>query len=95
MNQEIIVYRDLPWYYAELLSWRVENGIIKAFPKKLLSDTAHKTVLAAFRRWGGKYVSWNGQRYFELVLDLPTSTSTQTAADVKRAYEELKKEPSS
>jgi len=89
----LIVFRDLPWYYAEMLKWTQENGIIKAFPKRKLSDKAHKNVLAAIRKWGGKYVSHNGQRYYEIVLGRdPVSASTQTSVNVKRAYEELQKE---
>ena len=84
----MIVYRDLPWYYAELLDWRVENGVVKAYPKKPLSDTAHKEVLKAFRKWGGKYVRWNGKDWFEAVVE-PRQPSTPVAVEIKRAYEEL------
>lgn len=91
MKPNVTVYRDLPWYYAELLDWRVEDGIVKAFPKRLLSDAAHETILKAFRRWGGKYVRWNGRDWYEVALDKPSGSSTRTAVDVKRAYEELQK----
>lgn len=86
-----MIFRDLPWYYAELLKWRVENGILKVFPKLPVSDRAHKAILKAFRRWGGKYVSWNGRDWYELVLE-PRMASTPVAVNVKRAYEELQKE---
>lgn len=88
----MLVFKDLPWYYVEMLDWRVENGIVKAYPKKPLSDVAHKAVLSAFKRWGGKFVSHNGVAYFELILDKWRSMSTQVAVDMKRAYEELQKE---
>jgi hypothetical protein len=89
---KLTIIRDLPWYYAELLDWRQENGILKAFPKHRLSDSAHRVVSRAFRRLGGKFVSYRGRHYFELVLTGPRSVSTSTALKVKRAYEELQKE---
>lgn len=52
--------------YRNMLVWHRQNGVIKATPKKMLSDAAHKTVLKAFKRVGGKYVSHNGQHYFEV-----------------------------
>lgn len=64
----MIVFRDLPWYYAEMLEFAEENGILKAFPKKPLSDKAHREIKKAFKRWGGKYVRWNGRDWFELVI---------------------------
>jgi len=85
----IVVFKDLPWYYAELLEWKEENGIVKAYPKAPLSDVAYHTILGAFKRWGGKYVSWNGQHYFELVLEGARSVSTEAAEKVRRAFEEL------
>jgi len=89
----VIVFRDLPWYYAEMLDWHVEGDIVKAFPKRRLSMVAHKTILRVFRRWGGKFVSHNGDHYFELVIGKGvSSTSTQTAVDIKRAYERIQKE---
>lgn len=69
------VYSNLPWHYAELLEWRVENGVVKAFPKKPLSDAAHREVVKAFKRWGGGYVSHNGVAYFEAVLGEPNSVN--------------------
>lgn len=93
MKQEsIIVYKDLPWYYAELLSWRVENGFVKVFPKKPLSDKAHREVSKVFKRWGGKFVSHNGSRYFEAPVAGVSSKSTRVAVDIARAYAELQKE---
>ena len=56
----------LPPQYRNMLVWHKSNGVIKATPKKTLSDTAHKTVLKAFKRVGGKYVSHNGEHYFEV-----------------------------
>lgn len=91
-KEGIVVYRDLPWYYAELLEWRVENGFVKAFPKKPLSDSAHREVSRAFRRWGGKFVSHNGSRYFEAPVNRVSSESTKVAVDIARAYVELLKE---
>ena len=88
----ITVYRDLPWYYAEMLDWTLENGILKAYPKKPLSDAAHKQILRVFRRWGGKYVRWNGRDWYELVVEPRKGVSTEAAASVKKAYLELKKE---
>ena len=88
----MIVFRDLPWNYAEMLEWTQENGYVKAFPKRPLSDRAHKIILVAFRKWGGKFVRHDGVAYFEVAVDKPTSTSTKVAVDVKRAYEELTKE---
>jgi len=86
-----VIYRDLPWYYAELLDWREENGVIKAIPKKPLSDAAHKHVLRAFKKWGGGYVRHDGVAYFEAVLK-PRRASTPVAEKIKRAWEELQKE---
>lgn len=65
----MIVFKDLPWYYVEMLDWREDNGIVKAFPKKSLSDKAHREILKAFKEWGGKFVSWNGQSWYEIPLD--------------------------
>lgn len=85
----ILVFKDLPWYYAELLEWHVVDDVVKAFPKKPLSDKAHKEILRAFKLWGGKFVS---PGYFELVLNGRNGQSTKTAVDLKRAYEQLQKE---
>ena len=89
----MIVFKDLPWHYAELLDWKIENGVVKAVPKRLLSDQAHKTILATFKRWGGKFVSHNGTAYFELVVDPVSSVSTSVAVGIRQAYERLQKEP--
>jgi len=89
---EIVMYRDIPWYYAKLLDWHIENGVVKAFPKKPLSQEAHKWILRAFYKWGGKFVSHNGVAYYELVLEPRTSMSTPVAEKIRRAYEELQKE---
>ena len=56
----------LPPQYRNMLVWHRANGVVKATPKKTLSDSAHKTVLKAFKRVGGKYVSNKGQHYFEV-----------------------------
>lgn len=90
--KEIVVYKDVPWFYAEMLNWRVENGFVKAYPKRKLSDAAHKWVLKVFRGWGGGYVRRNGVAYFEAALQAVSSVSTQTATYIKKAYEELQKE---
>jgi len=85
-----VIYRDLPWYYAELLDWHVEAGVVKAYPKKPLSDMAHKHVLRAFRRWGGHYVRHNGECWFEAALE-PRQASTPVAEKIAKAWEELQK----
>ena len=60
--------RDTNPYYVNMLTWTQHNGIIKATPKKPLSNLAYKTVEKVFKRLGGKPVSWRGQSWFELVL---------------------------
>lgn len=87
----MIVFKDLPWYYAEMLDWKIENGVVKAFPKHPLGDTAFKMISEAFRKWGGKFVFHNGVAYFEFVLE-PRRVSIPIAVDIKRAYEKLQKE---
>ena len=91
-EKTIIVYKDLPWYYAEMLDWHVENGVVKAFPKKPLSDTAHREISKWFKRQGGKFVRHNGVAYFERVFTPQNSASTVTAVQIRKAYEELQKE---
>ena len=71
-SKKVMVYRDLPWNYAELLKWvtTTNNGcsVVKAFPKKPLSDRAFNIIKSAFKKWGGKFVSYRGEYYFELVI---------------------------
>lgn len=55
-------------YYADMLQWTIQDEVIKAVPKRRLSDIAHKVVSREFKRRGGDYVSNNGSHYFELVL---------------------------
>ena len=59
---------DVNPYYADLLTWEQQHGIIKAIPKKRLSDSAHRAILKTFQKLGGNYVSHAGQAWFELVI---------------------------
>jgi len=76
-------------YYANLLKWTQTDSIIKATPKRQLSDTAHKIILTIFERQGGNFVSNGGTHYFELVLK-PRQLSPNGKIAV--AYSELVKE---
>lgn len=60
--------RDVNPYYVDMLTWKQQDGIIKATPKKTLSDLAHKSIEKVFSRLGGKFVSHAGQTWFELVV---------------------------
>lgn len=83
---------QIPWYYVRLLDWTEKNGVLKAVPKKPLSDAAHKATLKAFKKRGGAYVSHNGKAYYELVTKPRTSHSTSVAEGFKLAMAQLEKE---
>jgi len=55
-------------HYSEFLSWKQNGNIVKAYPRWPLSEMAFKTIKRAFKRLGGKFVSHQGQAWFELVL---------------------------
>ena len=61
--------RDVNPYYADMLTWTEDHGIVKATPKKQLSELAYNRVKRVFKRLGGKPVSHAGQAWFELVLE--------------------------
>jgi len=61
--------RDVNPYYVDMLTWKQQDGIIKATPKQPLSELAFNTVKRIFKRLGGKFVSHAGQAWFELVLE--------------------------
>ena len=75
----------IPEMYADMLRWTNSNGIIKAYPKRPLSITAHKLFEKAFKKAGGAYVSNNGDHYYELV----TKPRVMSDTVVSRAYHEL------
>ena len=60
--------RDVNPYYVDMLSWTVDHGIVKAAPKKPLSNLAHESISKVFQHLGGNYVSHAGQAWFELVV---------------------------
>ena len=76
--------------YPGWLDWQQRGNAIIAKPKIRLSDSAHKAILKVFRKIGGRYVSHNGEYYFEYVCG-SADPSMPVAVDIKRAYEELMK----
>ena len=59
--------------YVDMLTWKQQGNkrlgiLITAVPKKPLSDLAFNAVKRVFKRLGGKFVSWRGQSWFELVV---------------------------
>jgi len=55
--------------YTRMLTWSQTGNIIKAVPKKRMSDLAFRVVKDVFRQLGGKYVRLNGVSYFELLVE--------------------------
>ncbi len=60
-----------------LCEWSQNDGIIKATPHKLLSDSAHKIYVKVFKGLGGGLVSRNGEHWYETArprrVELPFS----------------------
>ena len=55
-------------YYVDMFTWRQNGNVVKAYPKLPISEAAFNAVKRVFRSLGGKFVSWRGQLYFELVV---------------------------
>jgi len=55
-------------YYVDMVTWKQEGNIIKAFPKHPISEVAFNAIKKVFKRFGGKYVSHYGKCWFELVV---------------------------
>jgi hypothetical protein len=72
--------RDKNPYYVNMLSWKQENGYIKATPRKPLSNLAHNTIKKTFERLGGNYVWHAGNAWFELVLEEKDPCANETAS---------------
>lgn len=73
-------------YYANMLTWTVEDKIVKAVPKRQLSDRSHYIITRVFKHFGGNFVSKGGEHYFELVLR-PRQLSAGNR--IAKAYMEL------
>lgn len=78
----------LPTCYANKLKWTQQNGVIKATPKRKLSQVAHNVIEKTFKRAGGSFVNNNGNWYFELVL----RPRQESDSAVSRAFHEIMKE---
>lgn len=76
-------------YYTSMLTWTVEDKIVKAVPKRRLSLQSHKFILWVFKHYGGAFVSREGEHYFELVLR-PRQLSR--IGKIAVAYQQLMKE---
>ena len=72
--------RDIAPNYVHMLTWKQENGYIKATPHKPLSNLAHNTINKVFTRLGGKYVWHAGNAYFELVLEETIPCANETTS---------------
>ena len=72
--------RDINPNYVNMLTWKQENGYIKATPHKPLSNLAHNTIQKVFNRLGGKYVWHAGNAYFELVLEEKDPCANESAS---------------
>jgi hypothetical protein len=76
--------RDINPYYVGMLTWKQQGNkrlgiLITAVPKKPLSELAFNSVKRVFKRFGGKFVSWRGQSWFELVLKETSPRATKTS----------------
>ena len=71
-------------YYVDMLAWTQENGIIKATPRKPLSDLAHVSISQVFHRLGGRYASADGKAWFELRLEQTAPQGFNTFATTPR-----------
>jgi len=89
--------RDINPYYVSMLTWKQHDNIITATPQKPLSELAFNTIKRGFRRFGGKYVSWRGKSWFELILleenqapSRPDLSTRPRESDVSRCEPVLK-----
>jgi hypothetical protein len=65
------------------------STLLKAIPKKPLSDLAHKSILKVFRRLGGKFVSYDGQNWFELILLEETQAPNRPDLSTRRGESDI------
>jgi len=60
-------------WYAKMLDWSKNNGVIKAKPNRKLSDQAHNHIKKALKSVGG-HVAGRGGRYWFEVAEPPNVT---------------------
>jgi len=53
-------------WYARMLDWSKNNGVIKATPNRTLSDQAHRHIKKRLKSVGGKVAGARGKYWFEI-----------------------------